>query len=67
MSHTNRLKKLFKVTRNVEPGIINVFDFNIQMETSQVSEGYMKKSYRVLSMKDDEFVFDYVTQDEKFE
>ena len=27
----------------------------------------MKKSYRVLSMKDDEFVFDYVTQDEKFE
>ena len=29
ISHSNRLKKIFKVPRNVEPGIIRIFDFNV--------------------------------------
>jgi hypothetical protein len=44
-----------------------VFDFNMQMEPSQMSKGFTKKSFRMISMKDDEFVCDYVIQDEKSE
>jgi hypothetical protein len=32
ISHTNRAKKIFKIPRNVEPDIIKIFDFNVQME-----------------------------------
>ena len=34
ISHTNRAKKIFKIPRNVEPDIIKIFDFNVQMEQS---------------------------------
>jgi len=32
-----------------------------------MSKGFTKKSFRMISMKDDEFVCDYVIQDEKSE
>lgn len=31
VSHQNREKKIFKVKRNIEPGIMKMFDFDIQV------------------------------------
>ena len=62
--HSNREKKIYKILRNVEPDSIRIFDFNIQTLPSEL-EGYQKRIMRVLTMRDEEFIFDYIEYDEK--
>jgi hypothetical protein len=61
---SNREKKLFKIIRNSEPDIIKILDVSINIERSELP-GYKKKLMRILMMRDDEFIYDYITLDEK--
>ena len=39
-AHSNREKKIFKVKRNIEPGILKMFDIDLQISKKPDEEGY---------------------------
>jgi hypothetical protein len=40
VGHSNREKKIFKVKRNIEPGILKMFDIDLQISKKPDEEGY---------------------------
>jgi hypothetical protein len=64
--HTLREKKIFKLVRNIDPDIIKVLDFHvIKKKHKNTPAGYQRVEIRFLSMRDDEFLFDYIEYDER--
>ena len=61
---SNREKKICKIIRNSEPDIIKVFDMKICIEKSEIP-GYKLKFIRILMLRDDEFIYDFIRVDEK--
>jgi len=65
--HTLREKKIMKMVRNIDPDILKVLDFFVikKKKHAKTPEGYQRVEIRLLMMRDDEFLFDFIEFDEK--
>jgi hypothetical protein len=63
LEHTHRKEKVFKIDRNFEPEIMKAYDFDV--ETKKNRDGSVQYFFRLLSMRDDEFIYDYFSHIEK--
>jgi hypothetical protein len=60
--NSKRDKKIHKVLRNVEPGMLWIFDMKVTVSEADL-EDYEKVEIRILLLRDDEFIMDYITFD----
>ena len=65
--HSQREKKIMKMVRNIDPDILKVLDFFVskKKKSAKTPEGYQHVEIRLLMMRDDEFLFDFIEFDEK--
>ena len=58
--HSRRDDIQVRFERDIQPGIIQIFDFHIMdsIDQTTLSENQVRKEIRILSVKDDEFLFD---------
>ena len=61
IQHTHRENFNIEFDRDVEPGIIKIFDMDIQYESE---EKINHNAIRVVSTRDDEFIMDYAKYSE---
>lgn len=56
-----------KMVRNIDPDILKVLDFFVTKKKKQnnTPTGFQRVEIRMLMMRDDEFLFDYIEYDEK--
>ena len=66
-AHSNREKKIFKVKRNIEPGILKMFDIDLQISKKADENGYTQKEYRMIGMQDEDFIYDKILMLEKLQ
>jgi len=58
VEHSNREEFAVRFDRKNEPGIMKIFDFHIRNAPDKDSTpGKQNKEIRIISMKDDEFLF----------
>ena len=63
--HSLREKKISHLVRNIDPDCIRVLDFNVSKKKHKTLKGYQRVEIRFVSMRDDEFLFDFIEFDEK--
>ena len=47
------MAKIFKIKRNIEPGIIKIFDMSLHLG-EKTADGFLKKKFRVIGMQDED-------------
>lgn len=60
IKHSHRQETVWKIYREIEPGIIKIFDFHIEKDIAKRESitNDSRKTFRILSMRDDKYLFD---------
>lgn len=65
IEHTNRAEYSIRFEKMIEPGILSIMDLNImQSVNKEATDDVMPMELRLLSLKDEEFIFDKCVFDE---
>jgi hypothetical protein len=65
VSHSHREKKICKINRNIEPGIIRIYDFDIHEHQVEDGSAFVEKHLRIIGMQDEDYTYDKISFEER--